>query len=32
MAIVTSLIPLRAYKNIHIQSVYSIIRRKLKPG
>ena len=31
MAIVTSLIPLQVYKKIHIQSVYSAIRRKLKP-
>ena len=34
MAIVTSLIPLYVYNqiNIHIQSVYSAIRKKLKPG
>ena len=29
MAIVTSLIPLKVYNNIHIQSVYSVIRCKL---
>ena len=32
MAIVTSLIPLQAYNKIHIQSVYSVIRRKLQPA
>ena len=30
MAIVTSLIPLQVYNKIHIQSIYSAIRRKLK--
>ena len=32
MAIVISLIPLQVYNKIDIQSVYSAIRRKLKPG
>ena len=32
MAIVTSLFPLQVYNKIHIQSVYSAIRMKLKPG
>ena len=32
MAIVTSLIPLQGYNKIHIQSKYSVIRWKLKPG
>ena len=31
MLIVTSLIPLQAYNKIHIRSVYSAIRWKLKP-
>ena len=31
MAIVTSLIILQVYNKIHIQSIYSAIRRKLKP-
>ena len=32
MAIVTSLIALQVYKKIHIQGVYSAIRRTFKPG
>ena len=32
MALVTSLIPLPAYNKIHIQSLYSVIRWKLKTG
>ena len=31
MAIVTSLIPLQVDNKIHIQSVYSAIRKKVKP-